>query len=236
MHGLEVAAIVTLVGLIASGAGGGGDGGGVSFPPPLPPQDEINNTASNAAGMWRKRIKGQTVLVGMRETWRHRQCLLLLFAGMRPADYYLWITVATTEGTRHMRTSRSLIVLTVLNSALVAFLLIQQLRPAFAASEPQVLRGRGLEIVDSQGQVRASITVFPPDEANGGRPSETVLLRLITEKGRPSVKISASEPSSGLSFAGPTGTKNTYVILQAGGMESELKLRNEDGSERDVKP
>lgn len=135
-----------------------------------------------------------------------------------------------------MRTSRSVVALTVLNSALLAFLLVQQLSPAFADSQPPILRGRGLEIVDSQGRVRASITVFPPGKANGTETPETVLLRLITEKGRPSVKVSASETSSGLSFAGPTGTTSTWTILQADGTESILKLRNEDGSARDVKP
>jgi hypothetical protein len=45
------------------------------------------------------------------------------------------------------------------------------------------------------------------------------LLRLITEQGRPTVKISSSEPTSGLSFAGPTGTKDSYLILQTKGPE-----------------
>jgi hypothetical protein len=63
-----------------------------------------------------------------------------------------------------------------------------------------------------------------------------VLLRLITERGRPSVKVGASEPVSGLSFAGPTGTKDTYVILQAKGTASGLTLKSEDGRERVVQP
>jgi len=63
-----------------------------------------------------------------------------------------------------------------------------------------------------------------------------VLLRLITERGRPSVKIGSSEPTSGLSFAGPTGTKDTYLILQSKGTTSSLKLRNEDGREQVVTP
>ncbi len=132
-----------------------------------------------------------------------------------------------------MRTSRSLIVLTVLNSVLLAALLVQLLRPAFAEEQPPVLRGRGLQIVDSQGRVRASISVLPPEKADQ---SETVLLRLITEKGRPSVKIAASEPSSGLSFAGPTGTRDTYVVLQAQGNSTSLKLRNEAGHEQVLSP
>ena len=100
-----------------------------------------------------------------------------------------------------------------------------------------MLRGRALEIVDAQGRVRASINVLPSSRSpNGEDQAETVLLRLITERGRPSVKIGSSEPTSGLSFAGPTGTKDTYVILQSKATTSSLKLRNEDGREQFLSP
>jgi hypothetical protein len=136
-----------------------------------------------------------------------------------------------------MKTPRSLVALTAVNCALLLLVLAEQLRPAFAQTEPSVLRGRALEIVDGQGRIRASISVLPPGRSpNGGETHETVLLRLITERGRPSVKIGSSEPVSGLSFAGPTGTKDTYVILQAKGTASSLKLRNEDGRERVLEP
>src|SRR6266540_3729812 len=104
-----------------------------------------------------------------------------------------------------MRVHRSLIALTLVNTAALIFTLAS-LRTAGAQGAPPVLRGRGLEIVDDQGRVRASITVLPAGtSATGGRYAETVLLRLITERGRPSVKIGASEEAAGLSFAGPTG-------------------------------
>lgn len=136
-----------------------------------------------------------------------------------------------------MNTPRSLIALTAVNLALLVLTVAQQLRPAFAQSEPPVLRGRALEIVDGQGRVRASINVLPSGKSpNGEDQAETVLLRLITERGRPSVKIGSSEPISGLSFAGPTGTKDTYLILQSRGTTSFLKLRNEDGREQVVTP
>jgi hypothetical protein len=111
------------------------------------------------------------------------------------------------------------------------------MRPAVAQGAPPVLRGRALEIVDDQGRVRASLTVLPAGtSAKGDRYPETVLLRLITERGRPSVKIGASEETAGMSLAGPTGTRNTYVILESKGTSSSLKLRNEDGREQSVKP
>ena len=136
-----------------------------------------------------------------------------------------------------MSTRPALYLLAVSNVALVALMLAQQLRPALAGGEPPVLRGRGLEIVDDRGRVRASIALIAASKsASGEEQAETVLLRLITEQGRPSVKIAASEPASGLSLAGPTGTKDTYVILQSKGTTSSLKLRNEDGREQVLGP
>ena len=91
--------------------------------------------------------------------------------------------------------------------------------------------------MDDQGKVRASINIYPASQQpNGETYPETVLLRLITERGRPSVKISASEQLAGLSFAGPTGTQKTWVQLSAKGTASSLILKNEDGGERIVAP
>ena len=136
-----------------------------------------------------------------------------------------------------MKNPRVLAALTVVNLLLLALVLTQQLRPAFADTGAPVLRGRALEIVDDQGRVRASINVLPAKRSsNDDASAETVILRLSTEQGRPSVKLAASEPASGLSLAGPTGTKSTYVILEAKGRVSSLKLRNEDGGEKNLAP
>ena len=94
-----------------------------------------------------------------------------------------------------------------------------------------MLRGSGLQIVEFEGRVRASIGIVEPRDANSADQSETVLLRLITEKGRPS-RSPASEPSSGLSFAGPTGTQSTYVVLKADGNATSLKLRDRTAASR----
>ena len=136
-----------------------------------------------------------------------------------------------------MKNQRALIALTIANLALLLFTLMQQIRPAFAEGAAPVLRGSGLEIVDGQGRVRASIRVLPGGKSQDGEAyPETVLLRLITERGRPSVKLSTSEESSGLTVAGPTNTKDTYVILQSKGAVSSLKLRSEDGREQILNP
>src|SRR2546430_8324828 len=105
-----------------------------------------------------------------------------------------------------MKTQRLAIGLTVLN----LFILMSSLFRANSAATPEiapVLRGRGLEIVDEKGRVRAMIKVFPADpkvkmpDGTTGYP-ETVLLRLIDSKGAPNVKISATEDGSGLNLGG----------------------------------
>ncbi len=60
-----------------------------------------------------------------------------------------------------MKSQRALIALTMTNLGLLPFTLAQQIRPASAEGALPVLRGSGLEIVDGQGRVRASITVLP---------------------------------------------------------------------------
>lgn len=119
--------------------------------------------------------------------------------------------------------------LTLVNLVLLIFTLVR-MRPAAAQGVASVLRGRALQIVDEHGKVRASNQVLPATTQENGEPSaETVLLRLITEKGRPSVKISSSEGSAGLALVGPSNTKDTYTT-------SSLTLKNEDGREQIIKP
>lgn len=136
-----------------------------------------------------------------------------------------------------MQNHKLLWTLTVANTALLIASVATNLTPARAADEGAILRGRALEIIDQRGRVRASLDIKPAGVSAAGDPfPETVLLRLITEKGRPSVKVSATESGSGLSFSGPTGTRETYVVLEAGKAASQLKLRNEGGQESISRP
>jgi len=136
-----------------------------------------------------------------------------------------------------MKSTKFLLALTAVNFFLLVALLAQSFGLARAESEAPVLRGRGLQIVDAQGRIRASISVLPAGPSQDGIvQGETVLLRLITERGRPSVKIGASEQVSGLSVAGPSGTKDAYAILQARNETSVLRLRSENGREQVIRP
>jgi hypothetical protein len=137
-----------------------------------------------------------------------------------------------------MKTQRLFVALTVINLGLTIFLLTRASRVE-ADNVAPVLRGRSLEIVDDQGRVRASIKLHPAEpnykwpDGKIGIP-ETVMLRLIDGKGRPEVKIGASEQGGGLGLIGEYDT--AHVILQAQGADSSLKLANKDGRQQFIKP
>ena len=123
------------------------------------------------------------------------------------------------------------IVLTIVNLMLLVVLLAH-LSPVQAQEPAPILRGRGLQIVDDAGRIRASLAVLPAE----GQSPETVLLRLITEQGRPSVKIGASEESAGVTVVGPTGTNNTWVTVKADGLNGSVLLKSESGGEQLLQP
>ena len=139
-----------------------------------------------------------------------------------------------------MKIQRFAVVLTVVNFVLLAFQLTQ-MQPATAQGVVPVLRGRSLEIVDERGKLQAFLGVLaanPTGATPGGNAlPETVILRLMDPRtGRPSAKFSTSAKGSGLSLAGQSGTRETYLSLNADGMTSSLKLKNEDGREQVLKP
>ena len=133
-------------------------------------------------------------------------------------------------------TQRLLIALTIVNLALLVFLLLPQVAPALANGTTSVLRGRALEIVDDQGRVRASIKVHASETfaPTGKKYPETVMLRLIDPNGRPEVKIGASVQGGGLGLVGRADA--TQVVLQADETASSLKLANEDGKQLLLNP
>jgi hypothetical protein len=109
-----------------------------------------------------------------------------------------------------MKIQRLLIAATLLNLVLL-LLVLAQARPVSAQGDPQVLRGRALEIVDDQGRVRASITIEPRTSASPGAYPETVLLRMSDPNLRPVVKLTASEEGSSLGLVGKGETGLHHV-------------------------
>jgi hypothetical protein len=129
------------------------------------------------------------------------------------------------------------LILTVVNLVLLVTLLARGPKAAPLNGLP-VLRGRGLEIVDDQGRVRASINVYPRNpkfRSADGRPyPETVLLRLIDSHGSPHVKLSSSDDGAGLGLGGVSDP--TYIQLIADRDETFLNMTNRDGKKQTLKP
>ena len=138
-----------------------------------------------------------------------------------------------------MKIQRLLIVLTVVNIALLMFSLTRTSAAGAQEGVAPILRGRALQIVDDRGRVRASIKVYPanptvkmPDGTTGY--PETVELRLITSKGRPDVKLAATEDGAALVLGGESDP--AYVQVLARGVSTSLKLSNKDGRAQVIKP
>src|SRR6476620_3010753 len=135
-----------------------------------------------------------------------------------------------------MKIQQLSIILTVINLGLLVYLLVTHRGSLLTSDVATVVRCRALQVVDDQGRVRAGISVLPASifKPTGKAYPETVILRLIDAKGRPEVKIVASEEGAGLGFVGQSD--DTQVKLEAQGAESSLVLVNKDGKRQEVKP
>jgi hypothetical protein len=137
-----------------------------------------------------------------------------------------------------VKSSRLALALTVVNVVLLGH---QTLRAREAdADDLAVLRGRGLEIVDGEGRLRAQLKVEPanptyrwPDGSRTGYP-ETVIFRLVTADGKPRVKLTTSDAGSGLMLLGASDT--THAVLGSEGARSSLLLRNDEATQRVLAP
>ncbi|HET6323485.1 MAG TPA: hypothetical protein VFG04_02200 [Planctomycetaceae bacterium] len=103
---------------------------------------------------------------------------------------------------------------------------------------PDVLRCRTLQIVDDHGRVRASIKLHPANPnltmPNGKTQPEMVLLRLIDQNGRPSVKLSCSDQGAGLMVGGESDP--TYARLSADLGQTAVTFVNKDGRKKVLEP
>ena len=132
-----------------------------------------------------------------------------------------------------MKTERIAISLTLINLGLIVYLLAQ-IAPADAGQvAPPILRGRALEIVDTNGRVRASITVEKPVTVDSKSYPETVLLRLTDPKNGPVVKLQATENGSAL---GMSDDADGGVHISAQDAGSFVKVTDKRGREQVLKP
>ena len=141
-----------------------------------------------------------------------------------------------------MKNRSVLTALTLANLGMLVFSLFHHAAPVQASGPEQVIRARALEIVDSQGKVRASLSIIPEGPAiRDGKPvpdgkvyPEAVLFRLIRPDGRPSVKIQTTEQGSDMALGG--GIDPAYIVLNSDGGETSVTLTNKDGRRQVVKP
>ena len=142
-----------------------------------------------------------------------------------------------------MKSQRLFTALALINLGSMLFPVMSRTKTVEASGPLPLLRGSGLEIVDTQGKVRAMIKVLPAGPAqradgtvvnNGKVIPDTVLFRLIRPDGRPSVKIATSEDGSGLTPSG--GIDPTYIVLDSNGGDPEIALTNKDGKRQTIKP
>lgn len=134
-----------------------------------------------------------------------------------------------------MKMQRIAVMLTAINFVIMMILLAQLLpvRAQQVKQNPAILRGRGLEIVDSLGRLRASITMQQPVVTDGKNYAGGILLRLIDSKGEPVVKIMAAEDGGGISLA---NEKQGYIIVGAPEKGGFIKIKDSNGKEAELKP
>ena len=136
-----------------------------------------------------------------------------------------------------MKLDKLALSLTVVNLAFL-FVNCTRVAPVQANEAPPMLRGRGLEIVDDQGRLRAQIVVNPPSVGFDGKKDKgNSLFRLIDVNGRPAVKIGGSDNGSGMSLAGDSEKRDwSGIQVLANGPGCEIKMIDRAGKEAVMKP
>lgn len=122
------------------------------------------------------------------------------------------------------------IAVTLINLVILT-LVLTQLRPAHAQQTATVLRAQGLEIVDRQGKIRASITIQPPVVVDGKKYPETVLLRLIAPNGKPMAKLGGTESGAGLTLI---DSSDEGLLLRGDNEGSYIKI-TQNGKEKIIR-
>ncbi len=125
------------------------------------------------------------------------------------------------------------VVLTLMNLVLLVLLMAQNLS-ARAQNTAPVLRGRALEIVDSSGRVRASITVEPAVTIDSRLYPETVVLRLTDPRSGPLVKITATEAGEALGLSDDADGGVELASTKHRG--NFVKIVSREGREHIIKP
>ena len=103
---------------------------------------------------------------------------------------------------------------------------------AFAKGDASILRGRGLELVDAAGQVRAQLTLEQDGEA---------VFRMRDAKGTVRVKLGAGNSGSGLLLLDETTEPGVHIIARRaaapnGATTTSISLNGAEGQRRVITP
>ena len=122
------------------------------------------------------------------------------------------------------------VVLTVVNLVLLIVVLTQG--SALTQGDASILRGRGLELVDAAGQVRAQFNVERDGEA---------VFRLRDANGTIRVKLGAGNDGSGLLLIDETTEPGVHIIARRAAtptrpITTSINLTGSDGQRRVIQP
>jgi hypothetical protein len=123
-----------------------------------------------------------------------------------------------------MRARRLFIVLTGINTAILAALLIRS-ASLFAATDPDTIRARAIELVDRDGRVRGQLNVEPNGEA---------VFRLRDAKGEIRVKLGADGEGSGLILLDGATEPRIHMLAKESG--TSVTLTSKGGQRRVITP
>ena len=123
-----------------------------------------------------------------------------------------------------MNAIRIAVAVTVINLALLVTGLTA-VPSSNVPTDPPLLRGRALELVDDRGQIRARLNVEPDGE---------VVFRLLDGRGTIRVKLGAGEDGSGLLLANDATEPGIHLLAKAAG--SSMRVANKGGRERLITP
>jgi hypothetical protein len=134
--------------------------------------------------------------------------------------------------------ARLTFVFTVVNLGLFVWLVAQTGRASAQDAAP-VLRGRGLEIVDDQGRVRASITRYGKDSGRSSAYDDMVIFRLHDRAGKPMIKLDTHETVNGLKGSGLGllgASDETQAYIGTDGLNAKVDLKSGDGRRQQLQP
>ena len=135
------------------------------------------------------------------------------------------------KGDAMTKTQRLAVFLTVVNLIVLVVLLTHD-NLTVAQSDSPILRGRGLELVDVTGQVRAQFNVEPDGEA---------VFRMRDASGTIRVKLGAGNSGSGLLLLDETSEPGVQIIARraaapTGATTTRISLTGSEGRRRVITP